>query len=306
MQLCIFTEPQEGATYQEQSRVAIRAEECGFDGFFRSDHYLQTGGADGLPGPTDAWVTLGALATQTSRIRLGTLVSPATFRHPGALSIQVAQVDQMSGGRVELGLGAGWYEREHAAYGIPFPPVATRFDMLAEQLEIIKGLWATPEGQRYSYQGTHYTLVESPARPQPVQQPGPPVVIGGNGTRRTPELAARFADEFNAFRDVAGAAEMYALVREACDRVGRTAPIRFSAAATVCCGRTEADALARAERNRHNVDSLRTRGLFGTPEQIAERIHAYRSVGAERMYLQMWGLSDVDQVDLLAEVRDHL
>ena len=311
MQLCIFTEPQEGATYDDLRRVARRAEDCGFDGFFRSDHYMSTGSADGLPGPTDAWTTLAALAVETSRIRLGTLVSPVTFRHPGSLAISVAQVDQMSGGRVELGLGAGWHPTEHAAYGLPFPPTGTRFDILAEQLAIITGLWATREGERFSFEGRHYTVVDSPARPHPVQQPGPPVIMGGNGPKRTPELAARFADEFNAaFRGVEAAAEMFAIVRAACDTVGRAAsgkpPIRFSAAATVCCGRTEAEALARAERNGHNVEALRARGLFGTPEQVADRVRAFGEAGAERVYLQMLRLTDVDHVDVIAEVRDHL
>jgi F420-dependent oxidoreductase-like protein len=311
MQLCIFTEPQEGATYDDLRRVAKRAEDCGFDGFFRSDHYMSTGSADGLPGPTDAWITLAALAVETSRVRLGTLVTPVTFRHPGSLAISVAQVDQMSGGRVELGLGTGWHEREHAAYGLPFPPTGTRFDMLAEQLAIVTGLWATPEGERFSFDGGHYTVVDSPARPHPVQRPGPPVIIGGNGTRRTPELAARFADEFNsAFRGAEVASQMFAIVRAACAKVGRAesgrAPIRFSAAATVCCGRTEAEALARAERNGHNIEALHARGLFGTPEQVAERIRAFGETGADRLYLQIWRLADVDHVDAIAEVRQHL
>src|SRR5438094_2436447 len=146
MQLRIFTEPQLGASYLDQLRVATAAEQLGFDAFFRSDHYLTMGKSSGLPGPTDAWLTLAALARETSRVRLGTLVSSATFRLPGPLAISVAQVDAMSGGRVELGLGAGWYEAEHRAYGIPFPPTRERFDRLAEQLAVITGLWATPDG----------------------------------------------------------------------------------------------------------------------------------------------------------------
>src|SRR4051812_1567953 len=196
MRLVIFTEPQEGASYSDLLRVARLAESAGFDGFFRSDHYLPIFGG-GRPGPTDAWVTLGALAVQTSRIRLGTLVSSATFRLPGPLAIAVAQVDAMSGGRVEFGLGAGWFPAEHAAYGIPFPPLGERFDRLAEQLEIVDGLWRTRDGDRYSFAGRHYTLVDSPALPKPVQSPRPPIIVGGSGRKRTPELAARFADEFN-------------------------------------------------------------------------------------------------------------
>ncbi|HYZ38204.1 MAG TPA: LLM class F420-dependent oxidoreductase, partial [Pseudonocardiaceae bacterium] len=197
MDIRIFTEPQQGATYQDQLRVARAAEDAGYNAFFRSDHYLRIGEGPGEPGPTDAWVTLAGLALQTSRIRLGTLVSPATFRLPGPLAITVAQVDQMSGGRVELGMGSGWYAEEHAAYGIPFPPLAGRFDRYAEQVEIVTGLWRTPPGQRYSFSGRHYQLADSPALPKPVQRPHPPLLIGGTGARRTPMLAARFADEFN-------------------------------------------------------------------------------------------------------------
>src|SRR5262245_36064593 len=159
MRLCVFVEPQQGATYDAQLAVAQRAEALGFDGFFRSDHFLSMGGVNGLPGPTDSWVTLGALARETSRLRLGTLVTSATFRLPGPLAIAVAQVDAMSGGRVELGIGAGWFETEHQAYGVPFPPVGERFDRLEEQLAIITGLWA--DG-RFSYQGRHFDVVDSP------------------------------------------------------------------------------------------------------------------------------------------------
>jgi alkanesulfonate monooxygenase len=147
MRLTIFTEPQQGARYADLLRVAKHTEATGFDGFFRSDHYRHMGDRDGLPGPTDAWITLAGLARETSRIRLGTLVNSATFRLPGPLAIGVAQVDEMSGGRVELGLGAGWYAEEHTAYGIPFPDVRTRFDVLEEQLAIITGLWRTPAGE---------------------------------------------------------------------------------------------------------------------------------------------------------------
>src|ERR1700722_7475549 len=167
MLLRIFTEPQQGADYGTLLSVAQATEQLGFDAFFRSDHYLSMGGP-GLPGPTDAWITLAGLARQTSRIRLGTLMSPVTFRLPGPLAITVAQVDQMSGGRVELGLGTGWFDAEHTAYGIPFPPTAERFGRLEEQLEIITGLWETPEGKRFSFSGSHYQLDGSPALPKPV------------------------------------------------------------------------------------------------------------------------------------------
>src|ERR1700759_1989294 len=217
MRLRIFIEPQAGADYATQARVAQAAEELGFDAFFRSDHWLAMGGQPGLPGPTDSWVTLGAVAPPTSRIRLGTMVTAATFRLPGPLAIAVAQVDQMSGGRIELGLGTGWFEPEHTAYGIPFPSVKERFDRLEEQLAIITGLWQTPVGQTFSYAGTHYQLADSPALPKPLHRPRPPVSLGGAGPRRTPRLAAQYADEFNsAFRDLAETEAGFGRVRDAC------------------------------------------------------------------------------------------
>ena len=215
--LRIFTEPQQGATYDDLLAVASTAERLGFGAFFRSDHYLGFG-TDGMPGPTDAWVTLGGLARDTSTIRLGTLVTSSTFRLPGPLAIAVAGVDQMSGGRVELGLGAGWFEAEHTAYGIPFPDTRERFDRYEEQLAIVTGLWRTPAGERFTHQGDHYSLVESPALPKPVQQPGPPVLIGGRGKKRTPALAARYADEFNLpFVDLEETRDQFARVRAACE-----------------------------------------------------------------------------------------
>ena len=213
MDLRIFTEPQQGATYGQQLAMARRAEECGYSAFFRSDHLLAMGDGDGLPGPTDTWTTLAGLARETLTIRLGTLVTSATFRHPGMLAVQVAQVDEMSGGRVELGLGAGWFEAEHAAYGIPFPqPVGERFERLEEQLAVITGLWQTPVGERFSFEGKHFQLSDSPALPKPVQAPVP-VVIGGTGRKRTPALAARFGSELNLpFVSVEDSARMFANV----------------------------------------------------------------------------------------------
>ncbi len=193
MELRVFTEPQQGATYDDLLAVARAAEQLGYGAFFRSDHYLGMG-TRGEPGPTDAWITLAGLARDTETIRLGTLVTSATFRHPGVLAISVAGVDQMSGGRVELGIGAGWFEAEHAAYGIPFAPTGERFDRLEESLEVVTGLWRTPPGENFAFHGTHFDLTDSPALPKPVQSPGPPVIVGGKGPRRTPALAARFAD----------------------------------------------------------------------------------------------------------------
>jgi alkanesulfonate monooxygenase SsuD/methylene tetrahydromethanopterin reductase-like flavin-dependent oxidoreductase (luciferase family) len=174
MHLRIFTEPQQGADYGRLLAVARATEELGFDAFFRSDHYLKMGDVSGLPGPTDSWITLAGLARETARIRLGTLMSAATFRYPGPLAIAVAQVDEMSAGRVELGLGTGWFDAEHTAYGIPFPGLAQRFDRLEEQLAIITGLWETPEGKTFSFDGAYYTLTDSPALPKPAPAPAPP------------------------------------------------------------------------------------------------------------------------------------
>ena len=168
MEFRAFVEPQQGASYADQLAVAQQAEQLDFAAFFRSDHYLAMSG-DGLPGPTDAWVTLGAIARETSTIRLGTLVSSATFRYPGPLAIAVAQVDAMSDGRVEFGLGSGWFEKEHQAYGIPFPPLRERFDRLTEQLAIITGLWTTQPGETFDYAGEHYTIAGSPALPKPLK-----------------------------------------------------------------------------------------------------------------------------------------
>jgi F420-dependent oxidoreductase-like protein len=302
MRLCVFTEPQQGATYDDLLAVARRTQECGFDGFFRSDHYLAIGG-DGRPGPTDAWATLAALARETAGIRLGTLVTSATFRLPGPLAIIVAQVDAMSGGRVELGLGAGWFEPEHRAYGIPFPSVGERFDRLAEQLGVITGLWATPEGERFSFAGKHYTLEDSPALPKPVQRPGPPVIIGGLGPRRTPALAARYATEFNvAFAPVTRTADQFTTVRAACERLRepRRAPMVFSVAQNVVCGRTDAEIRRRVEATGRDLETAKERGVVGTPDEVAEQLAAYREVGAERAFLQVLDLSDLDHLDLLA------
>jgi F420-dependent oxidoreductase-like protein len=303
MRLCVFIEPQQGASYQDQLRVAGRAEEGGFDGFFRSDHYLVMGSGDGLPGPTDSWATLAGLARETSRIRLGTLVSSATFRLPGPLAISVAQVDAMSGGRVELGLGTGWFEAEHTAYGIPFRTQRERFGRLAEQLEIITGLWSTPAGETYTFQGEHYQLADSPALPKPVQSPHPPVIVGGVGPRRTPDLAARFADEFNVgFRTVDVVAERFAAVREVCAAAGRDpSSLTCSVAQPVCVGRDDAEVRRRAEAIGRDPETIRARGgLAGTPAEVADQLKAYQAAGTSRAHLQVLDLADLDHLDLIA------
>jgi F420-dependent oxidoreductase-like protein len=302
MRLRVFVEPQQGASYEQQLAVAQVAEAGGFDGFFRSDHFLAMGGR-GLPGPTDAWVTLGGLARETERLRLGTLVTSATFRLPGPLAVAVAQVDAMSGGRVELGLGAGWFEDEHRAYGIPFPGVVERFDRLEEQLEIITGLWSTPVGERYSFAGRHYQLTDSPALPAPVQSPHPPVIIGGQGATRTPALAARYASEFNsAFASVADATTQFERVGRACSAIGRSPEsLGLSVALVVCCATDEAGLARRAKAIGREVDELRQNGVAGTPTEVAERLRQYAAVGATTAYLQVLDLGDLDHVRLLSD-----
>jgi F420-dependent oxidoreductase-like protein len=282
--------------------VAQATEECGFDAFFRSDHFLAMG-VPGEPGPTDSYVTLAGLARETSRIRLGTLVTSATFRLPGPLAVAVAQVDQMSGGRVELGLGTGWFEAEHQAYGIPFPAVSERFDRLAEQLEILTGLWTTPPGERYSFTGTHYTVVDSPALPKPVQQPHPPLIVGGKGKRRTPELAARFATEFNVpFATVDDVAAQFARVDRACAEAGRDpATLARSVAQMTCVGRDDAEVERRAEALGKKVDELNPFDLTGTVAQVVDQLGTWQQrTGLSRFYLQILDLADLDHLELIA------
>lgn len=303
MDLRIFTEPQQGASYDDLLRVAKATEAAGYDAFFRSDHYLKMGSADGLPGPTDAWITLAGLARETSRIRLGTLVTAATFRHPGPLAISVAQVDQMSGGRVEFGLGSGWYDAEHEAYGLTLPPLKERFDRYAEQLEIITGLWKTPVGSTYSFDGRYYRLSESPGLPKPAQSPAPPVIIGGGGKKRTPALAARFADEFNLpFVDAETAAAQFARVEAAAAEIGRDPKeILRSVALVIGVGRSDEEVARRASVIGRDVDELRANGLAGTPAEVVDRIGRWREqTGITRVYLQLLDLSDLDQIELIA------
>jgi F420-dependent oxidoreductase-like protein len=301
MELRIFTEPQQGATYDDLLRVAQATEELGFDAFFRSDHYLAMG-TDGRPGPTDAWITLAGLARETSRIRLGTLVTSVTFRLPGPLAISVAGVDQMSGGRVELGIGAGWYGAEHRAYGIPFPPVQERFDRLTEALEIITGLWSAADGQSFGFDGAHYQLADSPALPKPVQFPYPPIIIGGMGRRRTPELAARFAAEFNAaFVSAEDTARQFDRVRSACAAAGRAPDsLVWSVAATTCVGADEAEFRQRAEAAGLDAAQVRSTGFGGTVGEVVDSIGRYTDVGATRLYLQIQDLTDVDHLARIA------
>lgn len=302
MDFRVFVEPQQGASYDDQVAVAKAAEALGFSAFFRSDHYVAMSG-DGLPGPTDSWVTLGGIARETSRIRLGTLVTSATFRYPGPLAISVAEVDAMSGGRVDFGIGAGWFEAEHRAYAIPFPALGERFERLTEQLEIITGMWKTPVGETFTYSGSHYSVNDSPALPKPVQQPHPPIVIGGGGPKRTPALAARFADEFNlAFPTLDFTRLQYARVHEALSAAGRPSDdLIYSAAFVVCAGRDDAELRRRASAISREVDELQANSpLVGTPGQIADRLGAFSDAGVQRVYLQVLDLADLDHLELFA------
>ncbi|NHA68978.1 LLM class F420-dependent oxidoreductase [Phycicoccus flavus] len=298
MDLRIFTEPQQGATYDDLLAVARAAEDLGYDAFFRSDHYLRMGDGDPGPGPTDAWTTLAGLARETHRIRLGTLVTSATFRLPGPLAVTVAQVDAMSGGRVELGLGAGWFEAEHAAYGIPFPPLKERFDRLEEQLAVVTGLWRAPAGSRWDHDGSHYPVSDSPGLPKPVQEGGVPVIVGGGGKRRTPSLAARYAAEFNVpFSSVEDTARLFARVDTVCDEHGRDPmSLVHSAAQVVCIGRDDAAVRRRAEAIGRDPDELRRNGVAGTPEEARDRLGRLAEAGAARVYLQMLDLADLDHL----------
>jgi F420-dependent oxidoreductase-like protein len=301
--LRVFTEPQQGASYDDLLSVAREAEALGFDAFFRSDHYLAMGPGTGEPGPTDSWVTLAGLARETRRLRLGTLVTAGTFRLPGPLAITVAQVDAMSGGRVELGLGSGWFDQEHAAYGIPFPSVTERFARLEEQLAVVTGLWSTPVGERFDYDGRYYQLTDSPGLPKPVQQPHPPVIIGGWGKRRTPALAARYAAEFNVpFPPLEDFAPQVAAVSRACEEAGRDpSTMTWSAAVVLCCGEDEAAFRRRAEAIGREPGDLRDNGLAGTVSEVTDKLGAFAQAGAQRIYLQVLDLADLDHLRLVAE-----
>jgi len=302
MDLRIFCEPQQGASYEQILALALASEESGFDAFFRSDHYLKMGAVSGLPGPSDAWVTLAALARDTKRIRLGTLLTSATFRLPGALAISVAEVDALSAGRVELGLGAGWYEEEHLAYGIPFPGVAERFDKLEEQLAIITGLWETPIDRTFTFSGVHYQLEESPALPKPVQTPRPPIIVGGHGAKRTPHLAVRFADEYNIpFSPLEFCRTQFGRIDEACHEAGRepTSLLR-SVALVACCGPDDREVARRAASIGREVAELKESGLAGSPSEIVDKIGTFAQLGVKRIYLQILDIVDLDHVGILA------
>lgn len=304
MEYCVFVEPQQGASYDTLLAFAQAAERWGFDGFFRSDHFLKMGDAvDGLPGPTDALTTLAGLARETTRIRLGTLVSSVTYRHPGILAIQAPQIDAMSGGRFELGLGTGWFEQEHRAYGIPFP--ARRFDLLEEQLQILTGLWSTPIGETFSFAGAHYRLEDAPALPKPVQDPLP-LIVGGAGPSRTPALAAAYATEFNiVFQPEDVIADRLQRVARACEAIDRDpATLKRTVGLTTLAGATDTDLRRRAANTGVELESFRARHTFcGDAAAIAERVSRLVALGAERVYFQMMDMTDLDHLAYLgAEV----
>lgn len=300
MDFRVFVEPQQGATYSDQLLVAQRAEECGYSGFFRSDHLLAMG-REGLPGPTETWTTLGGIARETQIIRLGTLVTAVTFRHPGMLAMTVAQVDEMSQGRIEFGFGAGWFESEHRAYGIPFPDAPGRFDQLEEALAIITGMWNTPVGEKFEHPGPLWPISDSPALPKPHQQ-RVPIIMGGQGKVRTPKLTAQYADEFNLpFVSREYTQQQFARVADAVTEAGRDpADLTWSNALVICVGRDEAEIHRRAEAIGREVDELRTNGLCGTPAEIVDALGQWQQIGTQRMYLQMLDMSDLDHLDLIA------
>ena len=301
----VFAEPHEGVSHPTLLSAAVTAQEAGFSGFFRSDHYLPETRAAASPAPTDAWVSLAALARET-RLRLGTLVSPVTFRLPGPLAVIVAQVDAISGGRAELGLGAGWYEAEHTAYGIPFPPRAERFERLEEQLVVIRGLWQTPREERFSFRGRHYELRDAPGLASPAQPRGVPLIIGGRGQQRTPALAARFADEHNVpFVSPTRVRELFERAHRACWQIGRDPRTLVpSATVTVCCGATDGELGERRARvMQHRAAFPPGQGAWGRPAEVTESLREYVRAGARRLYLQFLDLDDLDHLRLVgAEV----
>ncbi len=303
MKIRIFTEPQQGAGYQRLSKLATHVENLGFDGFFVSDHYHVMGDTDPRMGPTDALTTLAGLARDTKKIRLGTLVCSSTFRKPGRLAVISAEIDQMSQGRLELGIGAGWFDREHEALGIKFPSIKKRFDLMEDQLEILRLFRDTPEGKSFDFEGRTVTLKDCPALPRAVQEPGIPIIIGGGGPKRTPNLAARFADEFNSpFRSPDIFKEQVERVSQACESIGRNPEsLIFSVAQVVCVSDSEKEFSKRAERIGRSSSELRESGVAGMPEEAVERILAFQRAGASRIYLQVLDEDDLDHMTFIAE-----
>ena len=298
MRLRILLEPHHGATYAQILALAQAAEEAGFDAFFRSDHYLGIDADDLTYAPTDSWTTLAGLAVQTHRVRLGTLVTAGTFRLPGQLAVEVATVDQMSGGRTELGIGTGWFEREHQYFGIPFPPVRERFDRLEEQLAIITGIWDTKPRERFSFDGQHYRLDGCASIPRPAARPR--IIIGGAGPRRTPALAARYADEFNGAFGME-VAERYANFRRICEGTGRDpARVRLSATLPVCIGADPADLERRKESLGAPGARMLAAGVTGVGGgEVMRALENLAAQGADTVYFHLYGPDDPDHIRLL-------
>jgi F420-dependent oxidoreductase-like protein len=304
MQICLMIEGQEGVSWPQWLALAGACEEHGVPALFRSDHYMNLSGLDPGRAALDAWSTLNALAAVTSTVRLGTLVSPATFRHPSLVAKSVTTADHVSGGRVELGLGAGWHEREHEAYGFPFQPVGVRMDVLEEQLQIVLGNWG--DGP-FSFDGDHYRLVDLDAQPKPVQRPHPPLIMGGNAGPRSSRLAASYADEYNtAFPTLADVKTRKAQIDQACERAGRD-PIPFSVMTAVVVGVDQAEVAARlgrlAEKTGADPDQLRAdpppAWIVGTLDAAAEQLAALRDAGVSRVMCQHLLHDDLDAVALL-------
>jgi alkanesulfonate monooxygenase len=308
MRFAIMLEPQQGITYAEQLAVAQRAEAAGFEAFFRSDHYESFPGPSNLP-TTDAWTALAGIARETTTIRLGALVSPVTYRLPGPFAKIVTTVDEMSGGRVDVALGTGWHEVEHARMGIPFPPVAERAEMLEESLAILHGLWDEPDG--WSSAGPRWHVVDALFRPKPVQRPHPPIIVGGGGTPRGLRIAARYADEFNLTDSkVATIAGHYADLDAACRTIGRDpASIRRSAMIGVLVGRDEAEmdrrraallaAFATPGDGAGWVDRHLPHWITGTPAHFRAQVAELEALGVQRLMLQDFLPRDLAMIDLL-------
>jgi F420-dependent oxidoreductase-like protein len=297
LRLRILLEPHHGATYGQILALAQAAEEAGFDAFFRSDHYLGIDAEDLGYQPTDSWTTLAGLAVQTHRVRIGTLVNASTFRLPGQLAVEVATVDQMSGGRAELGIGAAWYEREHQYFGIPFPSLGERFDRLAEQLAIITGIWDTRPGERFSFDGQFYQVQDCAAIPRWATRPK--IIIGGAGTRKTPTIAARYADEFNGALGL-DLVERFANFRRVCEEVGRDpARVRLSATLPVAIGADAADLSRRLESLGEPGARLLAAGVTGYGGDVLRVLENLAGQGADTVYFHVYGASDVDHIHLL-------